>query len=92
MIVSALVLTSRGSVENLAKELSADERLTVGNPEKGFLPVVVTTESLGASRKFYEELRQRSGVDDVQLVSWADEEALVPGETGDDARASKEMS
>lgn len=90
MIVSALVVTSERAAELLAGELRGDIRLEVGVPNKHFLPVVTTTESLKSSRELYEDLRGRPGVVDVQLVSWADESALLEGSTSAELARAKE--
>lgn len=74
MIVSSLVVTSKGPLEHLLRKLSSDPRLEVGTPNKGFVPVVSTTTSLSDARELYEQLSAHEAVMDVQLVGWADEE------------------
>jgi hypothetical protein len=91
MIVSALVVTSRSSMTGLVDELGLDERFQVGSPERGFLPLVVTTEDVRSSRELFEQLRRRPGVDDLQLVSWADEDAIHDQETCEQFALSEKM-
>lgn len=76
MIVSALVVTCRESTESLRKWLEEDRRVEVGALERGFIPIVTTTESLTQAKNLHDELRLDPAVIDVQLVSWVDDEAV----------------
>lgn len=89
MIVSALVLTCTDSIHRLAEELAEDLRLEVGEAQRGFLPLVATTASLKSSRLLCEELRTRTGVLDVQLVSWSDDDLI--SSTPSDQSRTKEL-
>ncbi len=77
MIVSALVVTPRSSAGALLDTLEQDARIRVGRPQHGFIPLVTTAETLGMAREIFEALRAKPDVQDVQLVSWADENELA---------------
>ena len=76
MIVSALVATCREPAGVLWVRFENDNRVEVGLPQRGFIPVVTTTETLAQARDLYEALRLDPAVVDLQLVSWADDAAI----------------
>jgi hypothetical protein len=76
MLVSALVLTTGPDFGEAARSaLEAEPALTLGPADGAYLPAVTTTHDLRAARDLAEWLAQVTGVRDVQLLSWVDEDA-----------------
>ena len=82
MLVSSLVLRTKPNFSpHDGAALLDDERLELGEVEGRYLPAVTTTLTLREARDLAEALLKRSGVADVQLISWADDE---PNDASDD--------
>ena len=77
MSVGALVLSCGPEFEAGARGLLlAEPRLSLGEREGAFLPVVAVTETGRELRELSDWMLSLPGLLDVQLVSWLDEEAL----------------
>lgn len=83
MIVSAMVLMTEGSTDLLRQTYASDPRVEFGYYEEGFVPVVISTQSVRAARELSEELRAQPNVADLLLVSWVDDDDH-PGATVDE--------
>jgi hypothetical protein len=78
MTISALVLTlDQKNFQAAIDALRADPRLALGEQHGNRLPVVAETHDCRAGRDLYDELRDVSGVEfvDVVMVDFSEEEA-----------------
>lgn len=69
MPISSLVLTLANPGERLLADLASDPRLTLGETQGAYLPVVLETSTLGESKAAVEELMTREGVRFVDIVT-----------------------
>jgi len=80
MAVSALVITTDSNfTETQRQELLQDERVTLGEAQGFFIPVVTETASIRDGQELAERLLGVVGVTNAQLVSWAES----PVDTGE---------
>jgi hypothetical protein len=73
MIVSTLVLATDEPVENLRASFGYDSRIEFGEPQGGFVPVIARTQSLRRARHLHDMLRAHPGVNELKLLSYAEE-------------------
>ncbi len=80
MAVSSLVITTNSEFKEIQRQqLQEDYRVTLGEAQGCFIPLVTETESVGDARDLAERILKLEGVLDAQLVSWV-EDPLILGD------------